>query len=203
MRGRASEVVETLARRRIDTCAVQETDWRSCSTRMITGKHCKCKFLWSGGNSGFGGVSILIAEKWLEKIILEDRTSSWQMSLRLMIGRKILYIISSYAPQSGLSESEKDNFFFNLLGSISVVPSEEILLVCGDLNGHVGKTSSGFEGIHGGHGYGIRNSEGTRVLELYAAADLVITNTYFTKCDSHLLTYRCGNACSQVDYVLV
>ena len=125
------------------------------------------------------------------------------MSLRLMIGRKILYIISSYAPQSGLSESEKDNFFFNLLGSISVVPSEEILLVCGDLNGHVGKTSSGFEGIHGGHGYGIRNSEGTRVLELCTAADLVITNTYFTKCDSHLLTYRCGNACSQVDYVLV
>ena len=58
MRGRASEVVETLARRRIDNCAVQETDWRSCSTRMITGKHCKYKFLWSGGNSGFGGVSI-------------------------------------------------------------------------------------------------------------------------------------------------
>ena len=36
-----------------------------------------------------------------------------------------------------------------------------MLLACGDLNGHVEKTSSGFEGILGGHGYGIRNSEGT------------------------------------------
>ena len=61
------------------------------------------------------------------------------MSLRFLIGRKILYIISSYAPQSGLSESEKDTFFFNRLSCISIVPTEEMLLVCGDLNGHVGK----------------------------------------------------------------
>ena len=124
------------------------------------------------------------------------------MSLRLLIGRKILYIISSYAPQSGLSESEKDTFFFNLLSCISIVPAEEMLLVCGDLNGHVGKTSSGFEGLHGGHGYGVRNPEGTRILELCVAADLVITNTFFTKCDSQLLNFRSGNACSQTDCIL-
>ena len=125
------------------------------------------------------------------------------MSLRLLIDRKILYIISSYAPQSWLSESKKDTFFFNLLSCISIVPAEEMLLVCGDLNGHVGKTSSGFEGLHGGLGYGVRNPEGTRILELCAAADLVITNTYFTKCDSQLLTFHSGNACSQTDYILV
>ena len=203
MHGRASEIVETLARRRIDICAVQETRWRGCSTRMITGKHCRNKFLWSGDTSDFGGVGILVAEKWVEKIISVDRTSSRQMSLRLLIGRKILYIISSYAPQSGLSESKKDTFFFNRLSCISIVPTEEMLLVCGDLNGHVGKTSSGFEGLHGGHGYGVRNPEGTRILELCAAADLVITNTYFTKCDSQLLTFHSGNACSQTDYILV
>ena len=104
MYDKASEIVETLARRRIDICAVQETRLRGCSTRMITGKHCRCKFLWSGDTSGFGGVGILVAEKWVEKIISVDRTSCWQMSLRLLIGRKILYIISSYAPQSGLSD---------------------------------------------------------------------------------------------------
>ena len=78
-----------------------------------------------------------------------------------------------------------------------------MLLVCGDLNGHVGKTSSGFEGLHGGHGYGVRNPEGTRILELCVAADLVITDTFFTKCDSQLLTFRSGNTCSQIDYILV
>ena len=69
MCSRASEIVESLARRRINICAVQETRWRGCSTRMITGKHCRYKFLWSGDTSGFGGVGILVAEKWIEKII--------------------------------------------------------------------------------------------------------------------------------------
>ena len=124
MRGKASEIVETLARR-IDICAVQETRWRGCSTRMITGKHCRFKFLWFGDKPGFGGVGILV--------ISVDRTSCRQMSLRLLIGRKILYIIFSYVPQLGLPESEKDTFFFNLLSCISIIPAEEMLLVCGDL----------------------------------------------------------------------
>ena len=89
MRGKASEIVETLARRRIDICAVQETCWRGCSTRMITGKHCRFKCLRSGGKSGFEGVGILLPEKWVEKIISVDRTSCLQMSLRLLIGSKI------------------------------------------------------------------------------------------------------------------
>ena len=103
---------------------------------MITGKHCRYQFLWSDDTSGFGGVGILVAEEWVEKIIAADRTSCRQMSLRLLIGRKILYIIS-YAPQTGLSESEKDTFFFNILSCISIVTAEETLIFCGDLNGHV------------------------------------------------------------------
>ena len=57
--------------------------------------------------------------------------------------------------------------------------------------------------MHGVYGYGITNLEGTKAYKLCAAADLVITNTYFTKCDSQLLTYRSGNGCSQIDYILV
>ena len=75
----------------------------------------------------------------------------------------------------------------------------EHMVTCGDLNGHFGKTWSGFEGLHGGHGYGVRSPEGARILELCVAADLVITNKFFTKCDSQLLTFRSGNACSQID----
>ena len=61
MCGRAREIVETSARRRIYICAVQETRRRGCSTSMITGKHCRYKFLWSGDTSGFGDVGIFVA----------------------------------------------------------------------------------------------------------------------------------------------
>ena len=152
---------------------------------MITGKHCRYKFLWSRDNSSFEGVGILVAEKWIERTTAVDRNSSQKMSLRLLIGRKILYIISSYAPQSRLSECEKGNFLFSLLSSISVASSaaaaEEMLLRCGYLNGHIWKLRVGLKVYMEGL---VNESNGTRVLELCAATDLVITNTYFTKSDS-------------------
>ena len=42
------------------------------------------------------------------------------------------------------------------------VPSSEKLFIGGDLNGHVGTTSAGFEAVHGGFGYGSRNREGRK-----------------------------------------
>ena len=37
LRGRSGEVVETLSRRNIDVCCVQEIRWRGASARMVTG----------------------------------------------------------------------------------------------------------------------------------------------------------------------
>ena len=63
------------------------------------------------------------------------------------------------------------------------------MLACGDFNGHVGKAPKGFNGVHGEHGFGSDNVDGIRILDLCAAANLAITNTYFMKPDSHLATY--------------
>ena len=108
-----------------------------------------------------------------------------------------------YAPQVGLPEETKDLFYNNLLNNISKVPSDEFLLICGDLNGHVGKLSTGFDNIHGGHGFGNLNREGTRILDLCAAANLAVANTYFEKPVSQLITYQSGNITTQVDYILI
>ena len=77
-----------------------------------------------------------------------------------------------------------------------------ILIVCSDLNGHIGKDSDGFEGIHGGHGYGIRNAEGTRILDMCAATNLVVANSFFKKDNNKLITYSSGNTNTQIDYIL-
>jgi len=46
------------------------------------------------------------------------------------------------------------------------VGADEHLLVCNDMNGHAGERVDGFERIHGGHGYGVRNTEGETLLSL-------------------------------------
>ncbi|KPJ16513.1 hypothetical protein RR48_08104 [Papilio machaon] len=57
------------------------------------------------------------------------------------------------------------------------------LYVGGDFNGHVGRTNTGYERVHGGWGFGIRNNEGEYLLDAAIAYDLAITNTFFQKKD--------------------
>jgi hypothetical protein len=47
--------------------------------------------------------------------------------------------------------------------------------------GHVGSTRVGFDGVHGGFGYGSRNQEGEGILNFVLAYDLFVTNTIFRK----------------------
>jgi hypothetical protein len=98
-----------------------------------------------------------------------------------------LNIISAYAPQVGLSESEKRKFWEDLDGMVRAVPTNEKLSV-GDLNGHVGSTNAGYELAHGGFGYGSRN-QGEDILDFAVAYNLGIANTFFRKRDSHLVTF--------------
>ena len=39
-----------------------------------------------------------------------------------------------------------------------------MMILGGDLNGHVGEDMDGFEGVHGGKGFGSRNEEGEMIL---------------------------------------
>ena len=60
------------------------------------------------------------------------------MVVRVIVGRTVLNLIFAYAPQAGRHMPEKEEFF-TLLGKIvSEIDDGEKLLICGDLNGHVG-----------------------------------------------------------------
>jgi hypothetical protein len=82
------------------------------------------------------------------------------------------------------------------------VPISEKLFIGGDLNGHVGSTRVGFDGVHGDFGYGSRNQEGEGILNFALAYDLFITNTLLRKRVSHLITFSSGQHCSQIDFIL-
>ena len=64
---------------------------------------------------------------------------------------------------------------------VRAVSSSEKLFIGGDLNGHVGTSSAGFETVHEGFRYGSRNQEGEEVLDFAIAFDLMIANTFLSK----------------------
>ena len=74
-----------------------------------------------------------------------------------------------YVPQLGLDDKVKDAFYDDLLSVVSEVSDQDILIPCGDWNGHIGRDSAGFHGIHGGYGFGEHNPEGVRILEFAVA----------------------------------
>ncbi|VDP57952.1 unnamed protein product [Heligmosomoides polygyrus] len=82
------------------------------------------------------------------------------------------------------------------------MPSQDVIIVAGDLNGHVGAAKEGY-GCHGGLGFGSRNADGEHILEYAESHDLTIVNIRFRKRESHLISFYSGNSKTQFDFVLV
>jgi len=68
---------------------------------------------------------------------------------------------------------------------VSCIPQNELIVLAGDMNGHVGSSNVGCDEMHGRYGYGDRNADGSRILEF--------TNG----------TYVAGSVKSVVDYIIV
>ena len=194
---RENEVVEMLERRSIDVCCIQEVGYKKeKGVKFVVGKECRYKLFW------IGKAGLFLAEKWVEKVFEVNRVNDRIFTIKLMIDSSIVTIVSVYAPQCGLDASEKDSFYNSLMDVARKFGEKELVIVAGDFNGHVGSSGLGYEGIHGGYGYGDKNKEGERILEFCAALNLFVGNTYFKKKDSHLVTFESGLARTQIDYFL-
>ena len=208
LRDKEPEVVETISRRRIDLCCLQEIRLPGSLDANQTmdirlDNNTMYKLYFCGNKRGLqNGVGILLAEKWIDKVISVKRFSDRLMLLKLVIGGAVFTFTSLYAPQKSLSKTVKTKFYDSLQDVCMAIPSSEALFCLGDWNGHVGADACGYRDVHGGHGFGIRNVEGECVLEFALANGLLVGNTQFTKRNSHLITYQSGGNDTQIDYVL-
>jgi len=110
----------------------------------------------------------------------------------MVLGDCLLNVFTVYAPQSGKPDEEKESFWNEVFHLVSCIPQNEIVVFAGDMNGHMGSSNVGHDGIHGGFGYGSRNADGSRILEFADGLNLVICNTLFTKQEAKLVTYVAG-----------
>ena len=199
MTGKSREIADIMHRRKIMIACVQETKWKGSKAKEIGEGF---KLYYHGICRARNGIGIILSKEWQDKILEIKRISDRIMTMKLVSGNTMLNIISGYAPQVGCSQQEKDQFYENLESEMRRIPLHEELIIGGDLNGHVGKDRSNFEREHGGHGYGQQNPEGESILSFAQAYNLVVANTYFQKKDEHLITYKSGDRCSTVDYII-
>ena len=160
MTSRSREFVREPKKRKVDIAAVQETRWNGGKSKDLREDY---KLIYYG-DSGRNGVGVIVSETLRECVAEVHRWPERLMAVTLDIDSLRLTIISAYAPQTGCSESEKDEFWENLRSKYDNHPELGIVLICGDLNGHVGQSSDDFE-CHGGHGYGTRSEDGERIVD--------------------------------------
>jgi hypothetical protein len=137
--------------------------------------------LWYTGNTSTKNEVDIVLDKGLKDGVVDIKRQGDRIILvKLLVGDLVFNVISAYASQIGLNESVKMQFWEELDELVSNVSISEKLFI-GDLNGHVGSTRVGFEGVYGGFGYGSKNQEGEGILNFTLAYDLIVVNTLFRK----------------------
>ena len=85
--------------------------------------------------------------------------------IKLILGDKEVNVISAYAPQIGLNDTSKQQFWEDLDVVMQGILVEEKIFIEGDFNGHVRNSRNGFENVHGGYGFGDKNDAGNSILD--------------------------------------
>jgi exonuclease III len=167
-----------MIRRCANILCVQETKWNEQKAKEVEDTGFK---LWYTENmSTKNGVCIVLDKSLKDGVIDIKRQEDRIILVKLLVGELIFNFISTYAPQIGLNESVKMQFWEELNALVSSVPISEKLFI-GDLNRHVGSTRVGFEGDHWGFRYRSRNQEREGILNFVLAYDLIVANTLFRK----------------------
>jgi hypothetical protein len=195
------EVVDTMERRKIQVFCLQETKWVGEKAKEI--EKTGFKLWYSGKDKARNGVGIVVSKDLKDNVVEVQRFGDRIIRVKLVLEEEIINIISVYAPQVGLEDKIKQDFWEDLDKMVQGIPQREMICIGGDLNGHVGKDALGYESVHGNHGFGVRNEDGKVVLDFATTHDLFIANTFFRKREEHLITYKSGPSRTQIDYFVM
>ena len=108
--------------------------------------------LWIGNEKDIGKVGIFLAKRYIDKVIDVRRVRDRMIVTKVLVQGIIISKISVYVPQYGLDDSMKDDFYDSLANIVRKL-GEEIVVLAGDFDSHVGSNPEKYEDHHGGYGF--------------------------------------------------
>ena len=121
--------------RKVDVAYIQETRWKGSGCKFYAAKGKIYKLFWVRGEERSDGVGIFIPEKWVDNAVSVKRHSQRVLISKMVLDNGLLNI---FAPHSGKPEEEKESFWNDVFHLVSCIPQNEIVVLAGDMNGHVG-----------------------------------------------------------------
>jgi len=68
-----------------------------------------------------------------------ERHSERVLILKMVLDNGLMNVLTLYAPHSGKPEEEKENFWNELFHFVSCILQNGMVVLAGDMNGHVGR----------------------------------------------------------------
>ncbi|XP_016558061.1 uncharacterized protein LOC107857736 [Capsicum annuum] len=177
---------------------LQETKQVGTKARVVDGY----KLWYSGRVGNRNGVCILVDDKLKKQVVEVKRVNDRMMLIKLVIKGSSWNNISAYALHVGLDNKVKNIFWEDLDDMVRGVPSNEKLFIGGNFNGYIGSSSRGYDNVHGGYRFGVRNVDGVALLDFAWAFGLVVVNLNFPKKEVQLVTFCCSVSRTKIDLLL-
>ncbi|KAL4181233.1 hypothetical protein AMTRI_Chr12g236160 [Amborella trichopoda] len=143
------ELVDTMRRMRVNIAFLQDTKWNGEKAKKIDGY----KLWYTRKDNNRNGVGITVDKDLKDKVVNVKRISDRLLLIKLVLGEEIINVIIAYA-LVGLDDRIKRQFWEDIDEIVQDIPNGERTFLGGDLNGHVGKDSRGYEEVRGGYGFG-------------------------------------------------
>ncbi|KAL9979771.1 hypothetical protein ACROYT_G017482 [Oculina patagonica] len=202
--GRFAQITREMNENKLHILGISECRWTGFGTRRTQGGE---TILFSGRNDNLHRQGVaLILKRSVEKSLLEWKPINERLIRARFFGKQVkMTVIQCYAPTNDADPEQKDIFYETLQAEVENTPSQDLLIVMGDLNAMVGTVNTGNERVMGGHGYGILNDNGARLVELCGMNNIVIGGTLFPHKDIHKISWNSPNRRdkSQIDHLLI
>ena len=166
--------------------------------------------VYSGRTDGIHreGVALFCSKNAIAALIEWEPIDGRMIVARFNTAGGKMTIIMCYAPTEVSDEEAKDAFYRKLNDVCNSVPTHDTILLIGDMNAKVGSRDIGIDSPNssvGVHGIGVRNNNGTRLVDFCDEAGLVIGGTMFPHRNIHKGTWRSPNMLhvNQIDHIII
>ena len=159
------ELTDVLRNRNVDIACIQETKWKGAQARECNG----FKLWYSGTEKARNGVGIMVSSEYKDNVVEVFRCRDRIIMIKIIVREEVVNVLYAYAPHTGLEQSEKRCFWESLDDILRSIPEDQQVFLGGDFNGHIGREIEGYDGAHGGFGFGSRNEDGRTLLEFATA----------------------------------
>ena len=195
------ELLNLMKERNLDILGLSETRLKNKESGLNLGDNYILTY--SGVEQGTAkyGVGILIGPRLSKNIKVVKPINERIMRISLQLKRRRMHIFQVYAPQQGLTNQVKEQFYDELQGEIEILPDNENIIIMGDLNARVGVDRTNVDNIIGPFGEATKNEDGERLIDWCLMNNISIMNGFFKQRETHKFTrYRWNRNTGQFDH---